>query len=145
MAHNYYGYVSAIIALILPIATLGADTEIYRCPQKDGSVAFQETPCPQLADDSYQQEISAAEPALPEDAFFDFDNPYNGDEPEPDPAAAAPASADQAACIKSTRDAIDKIDDKMREGYSKEEGQAYLAELLELTRRLRACKQPQPQ
>jgi hypothetical protein len=33
----------------------------------------------------------------------------------------------------------------MRKGYSKEEGQAYLAELLELTRRLRACKQPQPQ
>jgi hypothetical protein len=145
MAHNYSRQVSAVIALVLPAATLGADTEIHRCPQQDGTVAFQETPCPPIQGDAAQHDISAPESTLPEDAFFDFDNPYNGEEPEPEPAAAAPASADQAVCVKSTRDAIDEIDDKMRKGYSKEEGQSYLAELLELTRRLRACKQPQPQ
>ncbi len=43
---------------------------------------------------------------------------------------------------KTTRDAIDAIDLEMRgNAYTKEQGEEYLAELLTLTRQLRACKQ----
>jgi len=53
-----------------------------------------------------------------------------------------PVSPDRAECQKTTRDAIDAIDLELRENaYTKEEGQAYLADLLELTQQLRACKQ----
>ena len=43
---------------------------------------------------------------------------------------------------KTGRDAIDAIDLEMREqAYTKEQGESYLAELLALTQKLRACKQ----
>ena len=43
---------------------------------------------------------------------------------------------------KETRDAIDAIDVEMRQtSYSQEQGEQYLADLLDLTRQLRACKQ----
>lgn len=79
------------------------------------------------------------------DDAFDFVNPF--DEPAASPTASegtqpeAP-SQDRAECEKTTRDAIDAIDLEMRTAtYTREEGREYLAELLELTQQLRACKQ----
>ncbi|MEJ2258630.1 MAG: hypothetical protein P8X98_16895, partial [Woeseiaceae bacterium] len=80
-----------------------------------------------------------------EDDAFDFVNPF--DEPESPPASTKPVrpepvSQDRAECEKMTRDAIDAIDLEMRNtAYTKEQGQEYLAELLELTRQLRDCRQ----
>ena len=81
----------------------------------------------------------------PDDDAFDFVNPF--DEPgsptaPSEPSLPAPVSQDRADCEKKTRDAIDVIDLEMREtAYTKEQGEEYLAELLTLTRQLRACKQ----
>ena len=73
-----------MMAVILVSTSVAADTEIHRCLLEDGTIAFQEKPCPE----------------------------------------------------------IDVIDFEMRENaYTKEQGQDYLAELLSLTRQLRACKQ----
>ena len=51
-------------------------------------------------------------------------------------------SQNRAECEKTTRDAIDAIDLRMRQSpYTQEEGRAYLEELRVLTQQLRACKQ----
>ncbi|MGI9238621.1 MAG: hypothetical protein ACR2QZ_14580, partial [Woeseiaceae bacterium] len=86
-----------------------------------------------------------SETVAADDDVFDFVNPF--DEPAGPPAPVESTlperiSQDRDECEKTTRDAIDAIDLEMRESsYSKEQGQEYLAELLELTRQLRACKQ----
>jgi hypothetical protein len=116
----------------------------------DGTIAFQETPCPEplvdANDDSESVEDHGADEILDaEEEASDFANPF--DEPAPVPATVEPTlpepvSQDRTECEKTTREAIDAIDLEMREqAYTKEQGEAYLAELLSLTQQLRACKQ----
>lgn len=141
---------SAVLALLTLVGmNVGAQPEIHRCAQADGTIAFQEMPCPEPmpadnADDGDTDDDSDREGLAPVDNFFDFDNPYDQSadlsalsEPAPD----APVSEARAACEKTARDAIDAIDLEMRKRYTKEQGQRYLAELLTLTQRLRACRQ----
>lgn len=136
-------FAPALILLLLPGVCLAQQTEIHRCLQEDGTVAFQETPCAEAADEAAADDDDGEgrDPAPAEDVFV---NPF--DEPAParppsEPALPAALSEDRAACEKTTRDAIDAIDLEMRKGYTKEQGQQYLAELLGLTQQLRACKQ----
>jgi hypothetical protein len=141
-----------IAAVLMTFATAAvvANTEIHRCVQEDGTIAFQETPCPEpsvdVGDDSESVEDQGTdeEPIADEDVFDVF---IPADEPQPVPPTAEPAlpealSQDRVECEKTTRDAIDAIDLEMREqAYTKEQGEAYLARLLQLTEQLRACKQ----
>lgn len=132
------------LAILLTCTTVGAEPEIHRCPQPDGTVAFQEMPCAESSDESEPQDGDPASPPSSASAFWDFENPFdNADEPPApaDPTPSGPVSEDRAECEKTTRDAIDAIDLEMRKGYSKEQGEQFLAELLELTQQLRACKQ----
>ena len=139
-----------ILVLMLAAVGAAADTEIHRCLLDDGTIAFQEMPCPEQgvdADDVSESDESrgAGENADADDDAFDFVNPF--DEPASPPPAAEtarpePPSQDRAECEKMTRDAIDAIDLEMRETtYTKEQGEEYLAELLVLTQQLRGCKQ----
>ena len=125
-----------------------AGAEIFRCPQADGTTSFQGTPCegvaePDNATPNETEKGDAADSTSDRDAF-DFVNPFDApaeaSSDEVSPTSKAPLSADRAECEKQARDAIDAIDLEMRSGYTKAEGDAYLAELLELTRALRACK-----
>ena len=138
----------SLLALLLLGLNVGAQPEIHRCLQEDGTIAFQETPCPEpeSADDATNS-VSAndndANGTAPADDFFDFVNPFDepGDPSLPtEPVLPEKLSQDRALCEKTTRDAIDAIDLEMRKGYSKEQGEQYLAELLTLTQQLRACK-----
>ena len=133
-----------VTLLMLPGISLGNEPEIHRCLQEDGTIAFQEMPCPEPEDASEtdSQDNRANPPQA--DAFFDFVNPYDEAEQAPAPTEAArqtPLSQDRAECEKTTRAAIDAIDLVLRKDYSEDASKAYLAELLELTRQLRACKQ----
>ena len=140
----------AILVLMLAAASAAADTEIHRCSQEDGTIAFQEMPCAEQAvdaDDGSKSDESrgAGENPASDDDAFDFVNPF--DEPPGAPATAEttgpePVSQDRAECEKMTRDAIDAIDLEMREtAYTQEQGQEYLEELLTVTQQLRPCKQ----
>lgn len=131
-----------LVSLLLPCAAVLAEPGIHRCPQPDGTIAFQETPCAEPPDDREPQEDKPA--ATSADEFWDVPNPFDeADAPQSpaEPAPSGPVSEDRAECEQTTRDAIDAIDLEMRKGYSQEQGKQYLAELLELTRQLRACKQ----
>jgi hypothetical protein len=135
-------------ALLLILGTYAfAQSDIYRCAQDDGTVAFQQTPCAESGDgsenDAASGEQNNVDAAASSENESGFSNPF--DEPGVPPAAAPPESPaaiseDRASCEQSARDAIDTIDLEMREGYTKEQGQAYLDELLKLTQQLRDCK-----
>ncbi|MGB5331211.1 MAG: hypothetical protein WBM80_04955 [Woeseiaceae bacterium] len=139
-----------MVILILAGTSVAADTEIHRCLLADGTTAFQETPCaaPAVhvdngseADESHSQSDTPAA----EDNASDFVNPVDEPASPSTPAEATlpeAVSQGRAECEKTTRDAIDAIDLEMRgNAYTKEQGEEYLAELLALTQRLRACKQ----
>lgn len=139
-----------MVALMLAATSVAADTEIHRCLLEDGTFAFQEMPCPEPAvdsDDGVEAGVTEKDSETPEadEDAFDFVNPF--DEPAEPPMQSEatlpePASPDRDECQKTARDAIDAIDHEMREqAYTSEQGQAYLAELLVLTRQLRACGQ----
>ncbi len=140
MLFNRTDYVPllALLSLLAGSASV-AETEIHRCAQEDGTVAFQETPCEEdreALDDSNEPAAPAAS-----DDFFDCVNPFDQPPESETETETALVSEDRAECEKTTRDAIDAIDLEMREtSYSKEQGDEYLAALLQLTRQLRACK-----
>ena len=139
-----------MMVLVLAGTGVAADTEIHRCLLDDGTFSFQEMPCPVAAvnaDDGIEAGDGHKDSGAPavEDNVLDFVNPFDETANPPMHSEATlpePVSLDRAECQKTTRDAIDAIDLKMRENaYTKEQGQAYLADLLALTRQLRACKQ----
>ena len=139
-----------IVVLMLAGASAVADTEIHRCLLDDGTVAFQEMPCSEqavVADDGSEadESLSAGEPPAADDDAVNFVNPFDEPATPPtpsEPELPEPVSQDRAECEKTTRDAIDAIDLEIRENPdTKEQREQYLAELLALTRQLRACKQ----
>jgi hypothetical protein len=139
-----------MMALMLAGTGVAADTEIHRCLLDDGTFSFQEMPCPvpaANADDGIEAAESNKDSGAPpvNDDVLDFVNPFDESADPPVHSEAAlpePVSLDRAECQKTTRGAIDAIDLEMRgNSYTKEQGQAYLADLLALTQQLRACKQ----
>ena len=147
-AERYSLKLTTVLFLVIAGQTAVAQQDIYRCVAEDGSIIFQETPCPESVDDTEVESDESPDDPPAGDDFFDFVNPYDQqvdaveemplDEEAPLPP---PVSPDRAECEKITRDAIDAIDLEMRRGYSPEDGEQYKAELLELTQQLRACKQ----
>jgi len=140
----------AMVFLMLAVTSVAADTEIHRCLLEDGTIAFQETPCPEPAvhvdngSEARESHSESGAPAANDDAP-DFVNPFDAPASPPtpvEPTLPESLSQDRAVCEKTTRDAIDAIDLEMRgNAYTKAQGEEYLAELLALTRQLRACKQ----
>ncbi len=140
----------ALLTLLTLVTTsVSAQTEIHRCLQADGTTVFQQMPCPETARNSDSEDKEGGdqrdnEALVPADGYADFVNPFDAAEDDSvaaDTESEGPVSQDRAACEKTSRDAIDAIDLEMRKGYSKEQGQRYLSELLVLTKQLRACKQ----
>ena len=134
--------VGALLAIGSESALLGQDGEIYRCPQEDGTTAFQGMPCEEPSDATDDAPADAQDDTRPDSSAasgedpFDFVNPYDQPAsalPPTPPVESSGRSEARAACEKETRDAIDAIDVEMRKGFSEAEGEAYLAELLELT------------
>jgi len=133
-----------ILVLLLSSTSIIAQTEIHRCTQADGTISFQETPCAEPEDDSDDSSQGDSESPASINTISEFvvtvGKPVGLPAPS-EPAPPALPSEDRAECEKTTRDAIDTIDFEMRKGYTEEEGKQYLAELLELTRQLRECKE----
>lgn len=122
------------ICMLVP-ASVSAETEIFRCPMEDGTVAFQETPCAEPVEEKETEpeaEVQEERPAPLEPV---------SQVPVSDPLPP-PTSDDRGECEKTARDAIDAIDLEMRRGnFTREELENFKADLRALTRQLRACKQ----
>lgn len=136
------------ILLLLAGNEVPAETKIHRCLLEDGTVAFQEMPCPGVASPDKDENEGDTDRETQEEAVAG-DEPARTDPPEApasrpppvEPPLPEPGSRDRRECEKTTRDAIDAIDLEMRENATKDRRRDYLAELLALTEQLRACKQ----
>lgn len=146
---------SVCVTLLVHSQGAAAQTEIYRCQQLDGTVAFQGQPCEEAPSaeprDAATEDDSLDEPIVEtrveteatvssDDVFASpFDEPAAA--PAPQPANTAnPPSEDRARCEQRTRDAIDAIDLEIRRESSADQRDHYLPRLRQLTAELRACK-----
>ena len=151
-------YRCSLLMLALLAGSAAGEPEIYRCPQDDGTVAFQQTPCsPAAAEPTGTTDANgpnadgeARDRALPDSAGAAAQRPRpesmresvppRQPTPAAEPEPPVPMSADRAECEKSARDAIDAIDAELKASGNTEDDRARLDELLELTRQLRLCK-----
>lgn len=117
-----------LLALLSPVASA---TEIYKCEDVHGNVAYRETPCPEV---SGGPDETAADATPAEDSFY---APHN---PQPLATARERTPQDIDACKQPLRDAIDLIEAEMLRGYPAGEGEEFKAKLIELTQRMRACE-----
>ena len=112
-----------------------AQTQIYTCKDADGGIEYSQLPCREQEPDEAKEQ-PAVEQRTEDDASeaptVELASPESPrDEPEP--------TADEAACKKRYRDAIDAIDAEIMAEYSAEKAGEYKQRLLVLTRKLRAC------
>ena len=101
--------------------TAGAQTQIHKCTDADGNVAYSQLPCP--------PPVTAAPDKIEPDKEAVTEIP----EEEPEQVV------DQSACKKRYRDAIDAIDAEIGQDYSPGKAEQYKERLLVLTRKLRQC------
>ena len=116
--------------LILLLAfQASADIEIHKCVDADGNVAYQQTPCPIVANqvDQTPEPEQSEQPPLSEQQL------------EPTPVVSNRSEDEIEACKDPLRDAIDEIEAEMLRGFSPEQAEAFKAKLRRLTQEMRAC------
>jgi len=106
-----------------------ADVEIHKCVDADGNVAYQQTPCPVVAEqaDETPGPEQSAQPSILEQQL------------EQTPVTGNRSEHEIEACKDPLRDAIDEIEAEMLLGFSPEQAEAFKAKLRALTQEMRAC------
>ena len=118
-----------ISLLVLLSSTSLASSDIHKCVDEDGNVAYQQTPCPAPV----ESEPLAPEPMEPE--------PMEPEPMEPEPVNVEPKNPeDVEACKIPLREAIDEIEAEMLRGYPAEKGEEFKQQLRALTQEMRACE-----
>ena len=105
-----------------------ADSEIYKCVDADGGVAYQQTPCPVVK--AEVEVVEAVEAVAIVEAV---------EESPQAPAESNQAPEEVEACKDPLRDAIDEIEAEMLRGFSPEQGEEFKVKLRTLTQDMRAC------
>ena len=121
------------LTLLLSSAPL-ASSDIHKCVDEDGNVAYQQTPCPEPVESEPLEPVPAAEPEL---------TPVTTEEPPEEPdlvRAEMKKPEDVEACKIPLREAIDEIEAEMLRGYSAERGEEFKPELRVLTEAMRSCE-----
>ena len=111
-----------------------ASSEIHKCVDEDGNVAYQQTPCPEPVE---------SEPLEPVPAADSESLPVVTEEPSAESEqvrAELKRPVDVEACKIPLREAIDEIEAEMLRGYSAERGEEFKQELRVLTESMRACE-----
>ena len=126
-----------IVVSISLLNAANAQTQIHKCTDADGNVAYSQLPCvsaepvePEKAEPEPQTEAPAPEPALQEVLIPDVAD---------EPPESSESKQSKAACKKHYRDAIDAIDAEIGQDYSPDKAEQYKKRLLTLTRELRRC------
>ncbi len=114
--------IRAVLSILLLLAVLpaNADTEIHKCVDADGNVAYQQTPCPVVKEETPEVVEQAEQP--------------------PQALVASDLTPEEVeACKDPLRDAIDEVEAEMLRGFSPEEGEEFKVKLRTLTQEMRAC------
>jgi len=118
--------VCLIVVGLCLFSTARAQTQIHKCTDADGNVAYSQLPCP-------------PPPANVEPEKAEPDTEAVTEVPVEEPAAEPEQVIDRSACKKRYRDAIDAIDAEIGREYSPAKAEQYKERLLALTRKLRRC------
>lgn len=113
---------SLFLLVLLFALPASAATEIYKCVDADGNVAFQGKPCPPV-----KEKVDADEPEEEEVL------------PVPVPVPSNRSHEEIEACKEPLRDAIDAIEAEMLRGFSAEQAEEFQTKLRTLTQEMRAC------
>ena len=115
----------SIFSLFLLVAIpANADTDIYKCVDAEGNVAYQQTQCPvekdkvEVVEDAVQDEVVEA-PQVP--------------------VVSNQTHEEVEACKDPLRAAIDVVEAEMLRGFSPEQGEEFKVKLRTLTQEMRAC------
>jgi hypothetical protein len=115
-----------IIVSVCLLNTASAQTQIHKCTDADGGVAYSQLPCaPQKSVEAEKTEPDAKAESTPPASEIP------PEEPE--------LETNGSACKKHYRDAIDAIDAEIGREYSPDKAEQYKQQLLLLTRKLRQC------
>ena len=118
--------IGLIIVGFCLLNTANAQTQIHKCTDADGGVAYSQLPCaPQ----------KPVEPEKPEPEADAENAPPVSEIPQEEPEL----KADRSACKKRYRGEIDAIDAEIGREYSPDKAEHYKQRLLLLTRKLRQC------
>jgi len=125
-------FIYGMVTTALLLACTDAWAEVFKCTAEDGSLTFQQTPCPEPVQEKTEAEAAEEVPTAIEK------------EQEPERPAAVDADETKSAevvaqCKKKYRDAIDAIDAEIRLSYTPEQAEHYKQQLRGLTEQLRAC------
>ena len=123
-----------ISLLVLLSGASLASSDIHKCVDEAGNVAYQQTPCPALVE---------SEPLEPEPVAITEALPVATDSPQgvSEHVSVEPKNPeDVEACKIPLREAIDEIEAEMLRGYPAEKGEEFKQELRALTQEMRACE-----
>ncbi|MBU2676356.1 MAG: DUF4124 domain-containing protein [Gammaproteobacteria bacterium] len=128
------GRLGLIIVSFCLLNTANAQTQIHKCTDADGGVAYSQLPCapPNPVELEKTEPDADAESATPRSTEQELSITENSQE-------AAESETSRSACKKRYRDAIDVIDAEIRREYSPDKAEHYKQRLLLLTRELRQC------
>jgi hypothetical protein len=131
------GQLALIVVSFCLLNTASAQTQIHKCTDADGGVAYSQLPCaPQESvepeetePDEKAEKAESASPVPAKQKLSIAEIPQQ--EPE--------LETNRSACKKRYRDAIDAIDAEIGREYSPDKAEQYKQRLLPLTRKLRQC------
>ncbi len=134
-----YGFVAIALWISAP-----AEAEVFRCEDPELGIVYQQTPCPEPAEEGQEEAEPAAEEAAEPRAEAPRGRAVVGrDQSVADVVAAEQEeqarSAEVEACKQQYRDAIDAIDLEIQNSYTSEQRDYYLGRLKALTDKMAAC------
>lgn len=118
---------SLLTLLLLVAASVNAESEIHKCVDADGNIAYQQTPCPVEKKKTEVVELPEEMKALQEEQL-----------PQA-PAVSNRTHEEVEACKDPLRDAIDEVEAEMLRGFSPDQSEEFKAKLRTLTQEMRAC------
>ena len=115
------------LLFLLSALSANADTDIHKCVDGDGNIAYQQTPCPVEKLKAEVVELSEQPEELAEEEVLQA------------PVASNQSHEEIEECKDPLRDAIDEVEAEMLRGFSPEQGEAFKVKLRTLTQEMRAC------
>jgi len=152
---NRMSPLSLIRVSLVALMTAASSTtlaDIHKCADEQGSVVYQQLPCPtetakaadandaaESADTTTASDTANDWPPEPEQREHVAEPEQSSQIPAPQIPSTRKPGERLDECKKRYRDQIDEIDAEIRESYSAEQGDQYKERLLALTRQLRGC------
>lgn len=125
-----------ILAALGCMTAADAQTQIHKCTDADGVVAYSQLPC--VSEQPEEPEETRPDTQVKDETSAPIVEEQSPPAPKPRQESSK-SDSERSACRKRYRDAIDAIDAEIGRDYSPEKAEEYKQRLLPLTRQLRQC------